>query len=111
MSLDAWRSKTVFKDSENGTCHGRLTVSLAAGGDGLGDPVISEDGRRFLLEQLRRLSPAHVRAIFAAARVDQARGLLKRGVNDGSATALDEWVATFQDKVRQIDAQRCQPAS
>jgi hypothetical protein len=110
MNLDAWRSKTVFKDSENGTCHGRLTVSLTAGRDGAGDPVISEDGRRFLLEQFRRLTPAHVRAIFAAARVDQVRGSSKRAADGGKSTAIDEWVAAFQDKVRQIDAERCQPA-
>jgi hypothetical protein len=111
MNLDEWRSKTVFKPSEDGACHGRLTVSLTAGRDGVGDPVISEDGRRFLLEQLRRLSPAHLRAIFAAARVDQARGLFTRVQEGGNSTALDAWVAAFQDKVRQIDAQRCQPAS
>lgn len=110
MNLDAWRSKTVFKGSDSGTCQGRLTVSLAAGRDGEGDPVISEDGRRFLLQQLQRLSLAHVRAIFSAARVDQIRGLPKQAAEDGRSTALDEWVATFQDKVRQIDAQRCQPA-
>jgi hypothetical protein len=109
MNLDAWRSKTVFKD--NSTCRGRLTVSLAAGSDGEGDPVISEDGRRFLLEQLQRLSPAHLRAIFSAARVDQIRGSAKRAADSGNSTAIDEWVATFQDKVRQIAAQRCQPAS
>ena len=78
MNLDTWRSKPVFNGSDSGTCHGRLTVSLAAGRDGEGDPVISEDGRRFLLQQLQRLSLAHVRAIFSAARVDQIREFSKR---------------------------------
>jgi hypothetical protein len=111
MNLEEWRSKTIFKDPVNGACRGRLTVSLSAGGDGMGDPVISEDGRRFLLDRLQRLSPAHVRAIFAAARVDQVRGALKPGADGGKPTAIDEWAAAFQDKVQQIDAQRCQPAS
>lgn len=106
MNLDEWRTKTVFKASENGICRGRLTVSLTAGSEGEGDPVISEDGRRFLLEQLQRLSPPHVRAIFAAARSDKIRGSDAR-----NASGIDEWVAAFQDKVQQIDAQRCQPAS
>ena len=111
MNLEEWRSKTIFKDSDDGICRGRLTVSLTAGRDGMGDPVISEDGRRFLLQQLQRLSPAHVRAIFSAARVDQVRGLFTRAPEDGSSKVIDEWAAAFEDKVQQIDAQRCQPAS
>ena len=109
MNLDAWRSKTVFKRSDSGACYGRLTVSLAAGRDGEGDPVVSEDGRRFLLQQLQRLSLAHVRAIFSAARVYQMRWS-KRAGEVGRSSGIDEWVAAFQDKVQQIDAQRCQPA-
>jgi hypothetical protein len=111
MNLAQWRSKTVFKDSNKGLCHGRLTVSLKAGEDGEGDPVISEDGRRFLVEQLQRLSASHVRAIFAAARLDQAPGLFKPAADGGNSTTIDDWVAAFQDKVQQIATQRCQPAS
>ena len=59
-------------------------------------------GGRFFLEQLHRLTPAHVRAIFTAARPDKARK---------DAPAIDDWVAAFEDKVEQINAQRCQPAS
>ncbi|MEO8257229.1 MAG: hypothetical protein ABI868_07765 [Acidobacteriota bacterium] len=109
MNLEAWRGKTVFKDLENGGCRGRLTVSLAAGRDGLGDPVISDEGRRFLLQQLQRLSPAHLRAIFSAARVDKASGLAGSVREGRRASAIDDWVAAFQDKVQQIGAQRCQP--
>ena len=71
MNLDAWRKTPVFRDAGSGACRGDLTVSLRAGQDGEPDPVISEDGRRFLMEQLRRLTPDHVRAIFRAARVEQ----------------------------------------
>lgn len=110
MNLDEWRRKTVFKDSDNGTCRGRLTVSITAGHDGAGDPVISEEGRHFLLEQLGRLSPAHVRAIFLAARAEQVRGSFKGAAGGGDSTAIDEWVAAFQDKVQQIEAHRCRPA-
>ena len=106
MDLEEWRNKAVFKPSDGGVCRGWLTVSLTAGRDGEGDPEISEDGRRFLLEQLHRLTPAHVRAIFTAARVD----LLARpgGAAAGTErTAVDEWVAAFEDKVRQIEARQC----
>jgi hypothetical protein len=110
MNLDAWQGKTVFKPDHDGTCRGRLTVSLAAGRDGEGDPEISEEGRRFLLQQLHRLSPAHVRAIFAAARVDQLRRpRVAAGIGAG-LSAIDEWVTAFDDKVRQIEARQCHPA-
>jgi hypothetical protein len=102
MNLEKWRSNSVFKDPKSESCHGRITISLAAGSAGLGDPVISEEGRAFFLEQMERLSPEHVRAIFTAARPDKARK---------SAPALDAWMAAFQEKVEQIKAQHCQPAS
>jgi hypothetical protein len=110
MNLDAWRRKTVFQDG-NGTCRARLTVSLAAGRDGEGDPEISEDGRRFLLEQLHRLTPAHVRAIFTAARVDGLPRSHTAPSSDRGLVAIDAWVAAFEDKRRQIEARQCQPAT
>ena len=107
MNLKEWRSKTVFREEDGGTCRARLTVSLAAGHDGEGDPEISEGGRRFLLERLSRLTPAHVRAIFTAARVDQLhRPGAAPSIGAGLA-AVDEWVAAFADKVRQIETHYC----
>jgi len=111
MELDAWRSKTVFQQGDHGACRARLTVSLAAGRDGEGNPEISEDGRRFLLEQLHRLTPAHVRAIFTAARVDRLHRSRTGRSTDGGLAAIDEWVAAFDDKVRQIETRQCQPAT
>jgi hypothetical protein len=61
----------VFTDDGRGDCRGDLTVSLNAGREGEPDPVISEEGRRFMIEQLHRLTPDHVRAFFSAAPVDQ----------------------------------------
>jgi hypothetical protein len=108
MNLAEWQKKAVFVKTDGGDCRGDLTVSLAAGHDGEGNPAISEEGRVFLLEQLHRLTPDHVRAIFRAARVD----LLQPGDARGSTgeDAIEAWASAFQDKVRQIEAQRCQPA-
>ena len=110
MNLAEWQRKTVFKPDDSGACRGRLTVSLAAGRDGQGDPEVSEDGRGFLLEQLHRLTPAHVRAIFAAARVEQLDRPRTAPSSGAGVTATDEWVAAFEDKVRQIETHHCQPA-
>ena len=107
MDLEAWRSRTVFRQEDGGTCRARLTVSLAAGRDGEGDPEISEDGRRFLLEQLSRLTPAHVRAIFTAARVDRLHRPGAAPSSGAGLTAIDDWVAAFEDKVRQITTRHC----
>jgi hypothetical protein len=111
MNLDAWRRRPVFKDTGSGACRGDLTVSHKAGRDGEPDPVISEEGRRFLMEQLRRLTPDHVRALFRAARVDQLGDAQRIHESAGRVSSVDAWVEVFQDKVRQIDARRCQPAS
>ena len=105
MNLEEWTRKRVFVETSGSECRGELTVSFKAGQEGEGHPTISEEGRQFLLEQLHRLTPEHVRAIFKAARVDD---LQSRGSRQSSD--IDAWVGAFQDKVRQIERQRCQPA-
>ncbi len=109
MELDEWRKKTVFKE-DDGACRGSLTVSLAAGRGGEGNPEISEEGRRFLLDQLHRLTPADVRAIFTAARVDLLPRRSTAKSSGAGSTVIDEWAAAFEDKVRQIETRHCQPA-
>jgi hypothetical protein len=109
MNLEEWQRRSVFADTADNKCRGNLTISLKARSNGEANPLISEEGRRFLIDRLHRLTPDHVRAIFTAARVDQL-GDARHA--DGSARGvhgIDAWVAAFQDKVRQIDARRCQP--
>jgi hypothetical protein len=109
MNLDAWQRHPVFRNDGDEDCRGDLTVSLKAGRDGEPDPVISEEGRQFLMEQLHRLTPEHVLALFTAARVDLL-GDAQRIDGSAGADAVEAWVQVFQDKVRQIEARRCQPA-
>jgi len=101
MNLHEWKEKPVFRKTTRGECRGNLTDSLKAGGGGEPNPIISEEGRRLLVDQLRRLTRDHLRAIFSAARIDQ---LDSRGTED-----TDAWVAVFEHKVRQIEAQHCPP--
>jgi hypothetical protein len=109
MNLESWREKSIFEKG-GGVCHGDLTISMAAGGGGEGHPVISEEGRVFLLDQLHRLTVDPLRAVFEAARVDR----IHRPRSDGKrpeSDSVDEWIATFQQKVREIEARRCSSES
>ena len=105
MNLEEWTRKRVFDDASGSECRGELTVSLRAGEGGEGNPRVAEEGRVFLLEQLHRLTPEHVRAILKAARVDELRSRSSQ-----QPDTIDAWVGAFQDKVRQIESRRCQPA-
>jgi hypothetical protein len=106
MNLESWVEKPVFQKSDSGAeCHGELTVSMAAGDGSMGDPRIGEAGRKFLLERLQRLTDAHLKAIFSAARVN----LMTKDDDEPSGSTVDGWVAAFKDKVRQIGQRTCAP--
>jgi len=102
MNLKEWVAKPVFQSKgEPGKvseCRGELTVSMKAGEGSMGNPRIGEAGRLFLVDRLRRLTDAHLRAIFTAARVEQITE---------DHTAVDAWVKAFKDKVRQIEERTC----
>jgi hypothetical protein len=110
MNLEHWRRKPVFEPGGN-ECRGELTVSLAAGKGGEGSPVVSEQGRMFLLQQLHRLTPAHVRAMFTAAQVARLRGGQQGDPQSLDSGAVDAWTAAFEEKVREIEERRCTPES
>ena len=76
---------------------------MAAGEGSMGNPRIGEAGRRFLVDRLRRLTDAHLRAIFTAARVQQITRRRR------SRAPVDGWIAAFKDKVRQIEERTCAP--
>src|SRR5436190_1959786 len=117
MNLKAWTNRPIFKPAKESSsgepaeCRGNLTVSMAAGDGGRGDPRIGEAGRAFLDQRLRLLTDAHVRALMMSARVDKlAEDNVWRDPATGvSSTGTDAWVAAFKDKVRQITERRCAP--
>ena len=85
MNLELWSQTPVWK--EDAACVGNLPRSLTGT---LKDPVISEDGRRFLGDLLSRLSDAQLHDMFAAARVDP-----------------EPWTRAFKTKREQILQRRC----
>ena len=115
MDLKAWTNRPVFKPAkssdsgEAAECRGNLTVSMAAGEGGRGDPRIGEAGRAFLQDRLLLLTDAHVRALMTTARVEKlSETQTWRDHRTGkSFVGSDAWVAAFKDKVRQITERRC----
>jgi hypothetical protein len=100
VDLVAWRGMPVWKG--NAGCVGNLPKSFSGT---LDDPVISEDGRRFLTALLDQLSDAQLRDLFEAGRVDVR--LREPGVARSGLTRADEWVEAFKAKRREIDERHC----
>jgi hypothetical protein len=117
MDLKAWTDRPVFQPAKASgpgnvpECRGNLTVSMAAGEGGRGNPRIGEAGRAFLQERLLLLTDAHVRALMSTARVEKlSESSAWRDRKTGTSyKGLDAWVAAFTDKVRQITGRRCAP--
>ena len=86
MSLDAWRAEPVWKDARR--CVASVTSERDAR-DGLDDPRIGEDGRRFLATLLSALDERQIAALFTVARAERR----------GDVAA---WVATFRAKRDEI---------
>jgi len=113
INLKEWAGNDIWstKASKGGAseCIGHMTVSGSAGSEAAENPRISEAGRTFLLEQLKRLSPEHVKAIFEAGHLDQMGDTYEwtDKSTEKSYTGLDAWVAAFLDKVKQIESRRC----
>jgi len=98
LALQEWAAVPVFK-SGTGVCRADLglnaTCALAGG---VADPVISESGRRFLVERIDAMTDAQLLAIFQAGRVDEI-------AFDGGTG--QQWVAAFRAKVEQMRARTC----
>lgn len=111
--LGAWSKRRVFRNpsgaSQAGACTGDVTALHNAGAGSQANPRIGEAGRALLADRLGRLTDAHIRALFEAARVDAAPG--KQEWKDPATgqvyAGLDAWVAVFKDKRSQIAGARC----
>jgi hypothetical protein len=103
MSLSNWAKTPVFDPAADretgGACRGVLKPSMSCSG-GIQNPVITEAGRRFLLNRLQQLSDAQIHDLFVAARVTDF-------CDDAAECGVEVWAAVFKDKVRQIAAHPC----
>ena len=86
---------------------------FTAGGHANASAPVSEAGRKFLADQLARLSDAHIRALFEAARLD-ALGDKVAWTDPKTGQVLqglDAWVAAFTQKREQVAGARCGQAT
>jgi hypothetical protein len=98
VNLQEWINQPVWKDPA--ACVGNLDKSMTGT---LGDPVISEAGRKFLADLLVQLTDQQLRDLFEVAGVD------RRVTSDGAAVGarVDDWVAAFNAKRQQIVMHHC----
>jgi len=100
VNLREWKRASIWKDDTG--CQANLRKSFTGT---LANPVISEDGRRFLAGLLTQLSAAQLRDLFTTARVTRRAGQAD-GEDVGLGT-IDEWVETFRAKRQEIVERHC----
>jgi len=115
MNIDIWSGKRLWSkagtESAPQACRAILRKSLAAK-DGLSDPAISEDGRRFDAGLMCQLSDRQIEALFKLSRAAEmpkyhnSDGSFKSGVDE--ASVLQQWVTAFKKKREELAQARCE---
>jgi hypothetical protein len=118
MNLHEWSGEELWKktgkpgmsEADCPVCQARLKKSLTAT-DGLSDPTISEEGRRFLGGLMCQLTDAQIGNLFKAARVAEmpeyhaSDGSFKQGLDE--ATIQKQWIEAFKVKREELANGRC----
>jgi hypothetical protein len=115
MNFDAWLNKPIWNRiaekellERNGqrACIGNLTSHQKSGMTGMDNPVISEEGRKFLAGLLNQLSDEQIRKLFQVARADKVDDLMKVDGVERRVT-LDDWIFAFHKKREEINSGKC----
>jgi hypothetical protein len=116
VNLDHWSGNGLWKKVGKGgsdcpQCQARLQKSLTAT-DGLEDPQVGEEGRRFLAGLMCQFSDQQIGDLFRVAHVAQ---MPKYHNSDGSFKSnltedaiVQQWMAAFKKKREDLAAGRCQ---
>jgi hypothetical protein len=112
IHIDSWAKRQVLQTKADG-CHLDVTTAFTAGSNAKASTPLSEAGRTFLADQLARLTDAHIRAFFEAARVELL-GERFSWTDPGtgkSFSGIDAWVAAFKYKREQLTRMHCSGAA
>ncbi len=116
VDLKSWESKEIWntvleaKTREkmgSGHCIGNITSSHLAGEEGLTDPIITEEGRKFLADLLAQLSDQQIRDIFRVGRIDQLEDAIEEEKGVSRKITADDWAAAFKKKRAEIQDRTC----
>lgn len=101
VNYAGWKARPVWRDSKS--CRARLTsIGGIFNSTTLKEPVISEEGRVLLSEQLARLSDAQIADLFRAARVEKLPQHVDDGAHGLREVTIGDWVQLFKQKVSEI---------
>ena len=101
VSFDEW-AKTPMWRADPKMCVGHMRQSATGM---LGDPQISEAGRKFLADLLVQLTDTQLHDLFEGARVDHRS---RKPGTEEPAASVDEWVNAFKAKRDEIFNNRCE---
>jgi hypothetical protein len=98
VNFDNWSTTPIWRDPA--ACVGHLSQSHTGT---LGDPRISEAGRKFLADLLVQLSDQQLRDLFEVA------GVTRRFDPSGKASPVpvENWIQAFNQKRNEIVTNRC----
>jgi len=115
MNLKGWSSKKLWikagTEAAPKQCQAGLRKSLTAH-DGLSNPMISEEGRRFDAGLMCQLSDHQIEDLFRSSRAAEmpeyhnSDGSFKPGVDE--ASVMRQWVAAFKEKREELASGRCE---
>ena len=99
VNFDLWSKTPMWRD--RATCIGHMSQSYTGT---LGDPKISEAGRKFLADLLVQLTDQQLRDLFEVARVDKRS---RKPESREPPASVDEWIAAFKNKRDEIQNNHC----
>jgi hypothetical protein len=101
VSFEEWVNTPMWRANPK-MCVGHMRRSATGM---LGDPQISEAGRKFLADLLVQLTDTQLHDLFAVARVDHRS---RKPGTEEPAASVDEWVNAFKAKRDEIVNNRCE---